>query len=99
MFVAALRMEHFLAIASAVLQLDFQIDSMTPFVAQRFELRVLEDFDFFGYFYNRFAANGLLGNLIDKKVAVLQQNGDAEREIICAVVMLLGSPLRGQVRL
>ena len=39
MLVAALHMEPFLAIASAVLQLDLQVDYMTPFVTERFELR------------------------------------------------------------
>ena len=81
MLVAALGVEHFFAVASAVLQLDLQSDSMTPFIAERFELRVLEDFDFFCRFHDRFAVNRLLGNLIDEKIAVVQQHGDAERQI------------------
>ena len=81
MLVAALGVEDFFAVASAILQLDLQVDSVTPFVAERFELAVFEHFDFRCRFHNRFAANRLLGNLIDEKIVVVQQHGDAEWQI------------------
>ena len=81
MFVAALRVEHFLAIAPAILQLDLEGDGVAPFVSERFELRVFQDFYFVGRFQNRFASNGFFRDLVDEKVAIVQQNGDAEWEI------------------
>ena len=79
--VAALCMENFLAVASAILQLDLQVDAVAPFVSQGFELGVFNHFYFPSGLQDRFASNGLLRDLVDEKVAVVQQSGDAEGEI------------------
>ena len=78
-FVAAFCMEYFLAVVLTVMQLHLEVDAVAPFVSQGFELVVFNHFYFSSGLQDRFASNGLLRDLVDEKVAVVQQSSDTER--------------------
>src|SRR2546430_16063666 len=81
MLIAPLCMQNFLTIAPAVLQMDLHVYPVATFVSERLEFRIFKDLDFLRRLYNGFAADRSLRDLIDEKLTIMQQNGDAEREI------------------